>query len=179
MSDHFEVNGDVVAQELETKMRMREQIEHAAETFTEHLIENAKHHVVVDEFDTNAIVEGIQLLEMDGHLVGTEHTDESEVTAACTPKMQAEIRSDMNSMVRVNTSDSVGSPDLSVHSANINADPTLPDNTALLIHPDAVAPTQPYTGTVSQFEASNVFSIPEPWVLKEPTAMVVIEVQDE
>jgi len=177
MSDDFEVSGDVVAQELETKMRMREQIEQAAEAFTKHLIENAGNQVLVDAFDTDAVADATQAVERDGHRVENEDS-KTGVTVACTPKMHSEIRNSMNNMIRTNTEDSVGSPDLFVYGANINADPTLPDNTALLIHPDAVAPTPPYTGTVSQFEASDSIRIPNPWLLKEPSAIVAIEVQD-
>ena len=177
MSDEFEVSGDVVAQELETKMRMREQIEQAAEAFTNHLIENAKNQVLVDAFDTDAVADAIQAVERDGHRVENEDSG-TGVTVACTPKMHSEIRSSMNNMMRANTKDSVGSPDLFVYGVNIDADPTLPDNTALLIHPDAVAPTPPYTGTVSQFEASDSISIPKPWLLKEPSAIIVITVEE-
>ena len=156
------------ADRLRTEHVVADYQRQAAERFTEYLLDEAATTLRRDAFDRDTVVDALESMWRAG--LSKERDDGERVTvhAAVCPRHQRDLRASFDEVVRLvdrsPTDRSVVPNGAFVVDIELDISTTLPDDTAVLIHPDATAPLPPGVSDPSR-----------PWLVRSPEGVVVVE----
>ena len=165
----------------ELRHLMQDHAKRATEAFAQYVIDEAGHRIVVEQFDTDAVVECMQRLEADGYRVDDRPNGPGKVAiASVNPSLFQEIRNGVDDYVRLNREvDSVDAPgSVTVYAVDIKADASMPERVGVVIHPDAIIPNKlAETFSLGTQPLSDKMQTPRPWLVHDPNGVVVVEVE--
>jgi hypothetical protein len=167
-----EVADRINADRLRTEHVVADYQRQAAERFTEYLLDEAATTLRRDAFDRDTVVDALKRMWRAGLPKYRDDDERVTVHAAVCPRHQRELRESFDEMVRLvdrsPTDRSVVPEGAFVVDIEVDISTTLPDDTALFIHPDAAAPLPP-----------GVSDPARPWLVRVPEGVVVVETGGE
>jgi len=164
-----------------TTLRAREAAKASAEAFAKYVIDEAENTVTPTRFDVDAVNDAIACLSHWGYKIDDRaDTDGKAGLGVAHPDTFAELQREWENRVQINRDDEhVDTPNqIGVHGVDVHADASLPEDTAIILHPDAAAPRPPTEATLAPTEPSEQFRIQSrrPWLVRDPKGVVVVEV---
>jgi len=157
-----------------------------AENFAEYVVGEADTTLTVDTFGIDAVREAIHTLDTAGYRIDdrTHEPGEAGIGFAHSRAFE-DLKSEYAEHVRLPNrgSDPVNAAkQIGVDGVDVWADHSMPDATAVVIHPDATVPQPPVEASgLARMNPEDIFSISEnrPWLVKDPKGVVVVEVADD
>jgi len=155
-----------------------------AETFAEYIIGEADTTLSVETFGVDAVREAIHELDSAGYRV-TDRVDEPGTQGIGFAGVVAyqDLTDEWSEYARL-PNDDAGAVDaprtVGVDGVDVRGDRSLPDRTAVVVHPDATVPTAPAEASgLARMNPDDVFTLTEnrPWDVKDPRGVVVVEVE--
>jgi hypothetical protein len=151
----------------------------ATESFVRDVIDDAGHTVTYETLTIDAIRDALAALRKSGYTLGRgdstapigfvgETADAALLDIARNYHPSGEDR-------RPEPSDSV----IDVDSVLFHTDSSLPDDTILLIHPDAIAPTPPTDGLMHRSNFGQYHITVKPWLIRDSDGVAVIRQDGE
>lgn len=148
----------------------------AAEAFAEYVIGEAAHTVTVDEFGTDAVVDCIQQLADAGYRVSDRTDEHGEPGFGFVhPGLFKTLEAEYQEYNRLGGRDLSGLKQVGVYGVDVWSDESMPEDTGVVLHPDAVAPRPPrlaYGPPAGRLEAALD---PRAWLVRDPAGVVVVE----
>lgn len=168
---------------IELQHRVREIAKEQAESFAQYIIDEAENRVTPERFDTDAVLDSLKCLSRWGFNVTDKAGEDGERGIGFAhPEQFAELRREARKSILLTGVDGPqsGSEPIGVYGVDIRADASLPEGTAIILHPDAVAPTPPSVGAglaTPDLTAPHSVTTRRPWLVRHPKGVVVVEVE--
>jgi len=156
-----------------------------AEAFAEYIIEKAGHTVTVPAFHTDNLADAIQLLDAAGfRLTDAEYDDGVRYLAFAHPALHRELHDEVDEQILIEAAGGMTpqeTPNIEIYDLRVWADHSMPEGTAVILHPEAIVPTPPSEATgLARFDATDVYQVRtrRPWAIRHPEGVCVVEVSN-
>lgn len=179
-SDSVEVNWDEL--QIQQDVAVHDYMEQAAESFAEYVVAEAGHTLTVDSFGVDAVRECVFTLYNAGFKISDRVDDGGELGYGfAAPLAFNDLKAEWCEHARLwdrdGPEDVDGPKQVGVDGVEVWADASMPGRTAVVLHPDAVAPN-PLREVGPPSGLLDAALDMRPWVVRHPDAVVAVEVTE-